>query len=49
MPVQAHATGWVAYRVDLPDDPDEPEVTATRCLDAELVGVQVHEAGANDE
>jgi hypothetical protein len=24
--VEAHAAGWVAYRVDLPDDPDEPEV-----------------------
>jgi hypothetical protein len=24
--VQAHAAGWVAYRVDLPDDPDELEV-----------------------
>jgi hypothetical protein len=23
---EAHAAGWVAYRVDLADDPDEPEV-----------------------
>jgi len=25
--VEAHALGWVAYRVDLADDPDAPEVT----------------------
>jgi hypothetical protein len=24
--VEAHAAGWVAFRVDLPDDPDKPEV-----------------------
>jgi hypothetical protein len=24
--VQAHAAGWVAYLVDLADDPDEPEI-----------------------
>jgi hypothetical protein len=23
--VEAHAAGWVAFRVDLPDDPDPPE------------------------
>jgi hypothetical protein len=25
--VEAHAAGWLAFRVDLPDDPDDPEVT----------------------
>ena len=24
--VEAHAAGWLAYRVDLPDDPDPPGV-----------------------
>jgi hypothetical protein len=24
--VEAHATGWLAFRVDLDDDPDPPEV-----------------------
>ena len=24
--VEAHAAGWTAYRVDLADDPDPPEV-----------------------
>jgi hypothetical protein len=24
--VEAHAAGWVAVLVDLPDEPDEPEV-----------------------
>jgi hypothetical protein len=24
--VEAHAVGWIAFRVDLDDDPDPPEV-----------------------
>jgi hypothetical protein len=39
--VEAHATSWVAYLVDLADDPDEPEVIAPTALRASSVGARI--------